>query len=456
MTRIVKVLLLIAYLRIASAVLPTDNVGIVGFCDEMTNTNLQLLTTPSSPFERRGEVVSLTLSLPNMNDKTRISTVSVWLNCESKPSSTCGNGLKCYHCRNSEGFDGHFVVNKETDFLIGVLSNAIDDTKYEIRTDGKARDVQSQFRYRGVLMKDVTISVGGISVPNEEMIALTLGPNDHRLAVKEAYAPVRSSEALPTKHTDVDRVGRALSPASDDGSVVDLLYYFSRRAACQWLEKDGFCILKAEDQSELETLVGQINTYGNTALSNSEIPTSFKVVKVHVDLDYDEGTSISSSERLDWVMESVEAANLRDEYKADLVVDVFYANLNGATGIGMIPSEFPSRSDGYSSSGGLFSALDEVITHEIGHNFGARHDRYTTQYVDGNYVANELFYGHINCNECFRTIMSYTDECAVLGKCNSGTSVSRIPYFSNPKLEYKGFSMGDDDNNNALQLTRSA
>jgi len=453
MTRIVKVLLLIAYLRIASAVLPTDDVGIVGFCDEMTNTNLQLLTTPSSPFERRGGVVSLTLSLPDMNDQTRISTVSVGLNCESKPSSTCGNGLKCYHCGNSAGFDGHFVVNKETDFLIGVLSNAIDDTKYEIRTDGKARDVQSQFRYRGVSMKDVKISVGGISVPNEEMSTVTLGPNDHRSAVREAYAPVRSSEALPTKRTDVDRVGRELSPASDDGSVVDLLYYFSRRAACQWLEKDGFCTLEAEDQSELETLVGEINDYGNTALSNSQIPTSFNVVKVHVDLVYDEGTSISSIDRLNWVAGSVEAANLRDEYKADLVVDVFYYYLQGytnyASGIGMTPNFFPSRANGYSSTGGTFMFLDETITHEIGHNFGANHDRYNVE----NIVADESFYGHVNCNKCFGTIMSYQDKCVELEEC---TSVDIIPYFSNPNLKYEGVSMGDDDNNNALQLTRSA
>jgi len=453
MTRIVKVLLLIAYLRIASAVLPTDDVGIVGFCDEMTNTNLQLLTTPSSPFERRGGVVSLTLSLPDMNDKTRISTDSVGLNCESKLSSTCGNGLKCYHCGNSAGFDGHFVVNKETDFLIGVLSNAIDDTKFEIRTDGKARNVQSRFRYRGVSMKDVKISVGGISVPNEEMSTVTLGPNDHRSAVREAYAPVRSSEALPTKRTDVDRVGRELSPASDDGSVVDLLYYFSRRAACQWLEKDGFCTLEAEDQSELETLVGEINDYGNTALSNSQIPTSFNVVKVHVDLVYDEGTSISSIDRLNWVAGSVEAANLRDEYKADLVVDVFYYYLQGytnyASGIGMTPNFFPSRANGYSSTGGTFMFLDETITHEIGHNFGANHDRYNVE----NIVADESFYGHVNCNKCFGTIMSYQDKCVELEEC---TSVDIIPYFSNPNLKYEGVSMGDDDNNNALQLTRSA
>jgi len=398
--------------------------------------------------------VSLTVSLPDMNDETSISIVSMGLNCESKPSSTCGRpmGLKCYRCGNSEGMDGHFVVNKETGFLIGVLNNARDDTKYEIRTDGKARDVQPHFRYRGVAMKDVTISVGSIPVPNERGIPVTLGPNEHRVAVREAYAPVRSSEALPTKRTNVDRVGRALVPASDDGSVVDLLYYFSHRAACQWLEKNTPCtIWRSEDQSQLETMVGLINAYGNTALSDSEIPTSFNVVKVHVDVTYDEGT-ISASERLDWVTESVIARNLRDEYKADLVVDVFYLMQPtggiSAEGVGWAPFTFPNRSRGYSSSGGSFELLDSVITHEIGHNFGARHDRF----IEKGGVPDESFYGHINCNQCFSTIMSYPNACA--GKCNSGVTI--IPYFSNPDLKYEGFPMGDNENNNALQLSLSA
>jgi len=402
--------------------------------------------------------VPLNLSLPDMNKETRVATVSVGVNCEIKPSSTCGrpNGLKCYRCANSEGVDGHFVVNKETGFLIGVLNNAMDGTKYEIRTNGKGRDVQSQFRYRAVSMKDVTISVGGIPVPNEGGIPVTVGPNDSRLAVREAYAPVRSSEALPTKRTDVDRVGRAL--ASDDGSVVDLLYFFSHREACQWLEKDYPCTLDAEDQSDLETMVGEINAYGNDALSDSGIPTSLNVVKVHVDLTYDEPIVLASSDtaaidRLNWVTESPVARNLRDEYNADLVVDVFYVvyddGFQGALGIGSTPKVTPTRSTGYSSSAGSFIYLDSVITHEIGHNFGAWHDRY----VQGGGVADESFYGHINCNECFRTIMSYSDECIIQKKCNS---VLRIPYFSNPDLKYQNFPMGDNDNNNALQLTRSA
>eukprot|EP00751_Fragilariopsis_kerguelensis_P029263 CAMPEP_0170926826 /NCGR_PEP_ID=MMETSP0735-20130129/13120_1 /TAXON_ID=186038 /ORGANISM="Fragilariopsis kerguelensis, Strain L26-C5" /LENGTH=665 /DNA_ID=CAMNT_0011327191 /DNA_START=174 /DNA_END=2168 /DNA_ORIENTATION=- len=442
---------LLALVLPPSAGLPMDDVGIVGFCDETTNSNLHLLST-LSPYGRKGGVVPLTVSLPDMNDETGLSTVSVGLNCEIKPSSTCGrpNGLKCFRCGNSEGFDGHFVVNEETDFLIGVLNNAMDGTNFEIRTDGNSRNVQSQFRYRGVSMKDVTILVDGISVPKEEGIPVTLGPDDSRSAVREAYAPVRSSEALLTKRTDVDKVGRAL--ASDDGSVVDLLYFFSHRAACQWLEKEYPYTLEADDQSALETLVGEINAYGNDALSDSGIPTSFNVVKVYVDLIYDEGTFASSSEMLYWVRDSPVAGNLRDEYKADLVVDVFYTGFGGAMGVGYVPQLFPTRNAGYSASGGRFSLLDMIITHEIGHNFGANHDRY----VRGGGVDDESFYGYINCNECFHTIMSYTDECTFLQKCNSGSSVETIPYFSNPDLTYEGFSMGNDANNNVLQLTRSA
>ena len=158
-------------------------------------------------------------------------------------------------------------------------------------------------------------------------------------------------------------------PASDDGTVVDLLYFFSYRAACQWLEKTYPCTLKADDQSDLEGMVGVINAYGNTALSDSGIPTSFNVVKVHIDLTYDESTSISTFDRLKWVSGSLIARNLRDEYHADLVVDVFYTNYNGAKGMGWIPKEFPDRVAGYSSSGGLFISVSFILSSEITNTF---------------------------------------------------------------------------------------
>jgi len=373
----------------------------------------------------------------------------VELNCEVKPSSKCGSadGLICYRCGNDESFDGYFVFNRVTGFFIGVLHNAMENTKYEIRTDGNDRDAQSQFRYRGVSMKDVTISVDGIPVPAKAGIPVTLEPNERRLAVREANAPVRSAEALPTKRTDVDRAGRAL--ASDEGSVVDLLYFFSYRAACQWLDRTYPCKPDATDQSNLENMVGLINAYGNDALTNSNIPTSFNVVKVHIDLAHDEGTSISPVDRLYWVRESLVARNLRDEYNADLVVDVFYFSFsfNGALGIGFVPAVTPDRSVGFTSSAGnTFSVLNQVITHEIGHNFGANHDRF----VQGGGVNDESFYGYINCDTCFKTIMAYSNKCS--GQCY----VNTIPYFSNPVEKYQNLPMGDNANNNVLQLTSSA
>merc|ERR1719469_753136 len=147
-------------------------------------------------------------------------------------------------------------------------------------------------------MTDLTIVVNGIT-GHTEQIPVKLGPRERRLAVREAYAPVKSSEAFQTKRNDVDRAGRAL--ADDDGSRVDLLYFFSYRAACQWLEEDYPCKPDSDDQSKLEDMVGVINEYGNDAMSDSGIPTSFNVVKVHIDLTYDEGASISSNDRFYWV-----------------------------------------------------------------------------------------------------------------------------------------------------------
>ena len=63
--------------------------------------------------------------------------------------------------------------------------------------------------------------------------------------------------------------------------------------------------------------------YGNQALKNSEIEYQYENVHIHVDEEYDEGTNVNSLDRLNWITYSQTAAALRDQYGADLVVDVF-------------------------------------------------------------------------------------------------------------------------------------
>ena len=140
----------------------------------------------------------------------------------------------------------------------------------------------------------------------------------------------------------------------NDESEIDLLYYFTFRAMCQWTNQDyENCIT---DKTTLETHVAEITGYGNIALTNSEISFTFNVVYIHVDdKGNDEGESPDSLDQLDAITNNPMAHALRDEYSADLVVHIFHYARDGyyvGKGIGWVPSVFPTRSLGFSSSGG--------------------------------------------------------------------------------------------------------
>jgi len=74
------------------------------------------------------------------------------------------------------------------------------------------------------------------------------------------------------------------------------------------------------------------------------------------------------------------------------------------------------------------------FAHELGHNMGARHDWYVDDTENKPYSYN---HGFVNQAEGWRTIMAYNTECAV-----AGSNCTRLPYWSNPEVEYGGVPMG--------------
>jgi len=143
---------------------------------------------------------------------------------------------------------------------------------------------------------------------------------------------------------------------------------------CSWTDQSyDSCILDEAKQNELETDVAVITAYANKALSNSDVSFTFVTVKVHVDETNDEGVHDLNyglaSKRLNEFLRlgrngppNPDIESLRDEYHADLVVDVFYIeiapNRRGASGVGWVPEVFPARNQGYSSTGGSFSLVN--------------------------------------------------------------------------------------------------
>ncbi len=89
--------------------------------------------------------------------------------------------------------------------------------------------------------------------------------------------------------------------------------------------------------------------------------------------------------------------------------------------------------------------------HELGHLYGCRHD----PYVDNTNTPYAYGHGYAYLPSRWRTVMAYNDICAAT---SPGTSCTRIPYFSNPLINYNSHATGVSGANNnkaALEASRA-
>src|SRR5262245_2707472 len=115
---------------------------------------------------------------------------------------------------------------------------------------------------------------------------------------------------------------------------------------------------------------------------------------------------------------------LRDEKRADIVGLI----IDNPTGCGLSTRVRPDSDEAFFVVHHACATTTMSIAHEIGHILGIRHDRFVDQ---GN---TPFAYGHGYVNGTkWRDIMSYNEGC---GGC------PRIPYWSNPRIAYKGEPTG--------------
>ena len=149
------------------------------------------------------------------------------------------------------------------------------------------------------------------------------------------------------------------------------------------------------------------------------------------------GTSGLDMDRLadpaDGHMDEVHA--LRDRVGADLVHLIVDADKADVGGIAKLPGAFGLT---VHSGGGL------VFVHELGHNMGLRHDRYTVHGEERGrappaygYVNQQAVVAGAGRSRRWRTTMSYNTQCA-----DAGTSCSWLLRFSNPRQSYNGDPLG--------------
>lgn len=167
-------------------------------------------------------------------------------------------------------------------------------------------------------------------------------------------------------------------------------------------------------------------------LARSEIVSYAESADANTDLAYFESVS-------DGVLDGIHTT--RSYYDADLCV-LIANNFNDWAGFANSIGGF-----GYYDAFCVVEWDNAVGTltfpHELGHLYGARHDLY----VDTDDTPYDYGHGYVDLPNLFRTVMAYNDECT-----DAGTSCTRIPYFSNPSVNYFGDPTGisgESDNESA-------
>jgi hypothetical protein len=128
---------------------------------------------------------------------------------------------------------------------------------------------------------------------------------------------------------------------------------------------------------------------------------------------------------------------LRNEKRADIVGLI----IDNPQGCGLSTRVGPESDEAFFVVHHACATITMSIAHEIGHILGVRHDRF----VDENNLPFAYGHGHVNGTK-WRDIMSYNQGC---GGC------PRIPYWSNPRIQYKGEPTGtpaDDSARVILEL----
>ncbi len=178
-------------------------------------------------------------------------------------------------------------------------------------------------------------------------------------------------------------------------------------------------------------MVASINSYvalTNTCYANSDIAITLRLVGT-AEVNYVESSSFNTDltrfqNLSDGYMDEI--GTLRDTFGADLCTLIRRDAAAGVAGLGYVGNGTPSFAPyAFSVVADVWASGNLAFPHELGHNYGALHDR---QNASGStYAYGWRFYG--NNGQQYITVMAYYP----------GT---RIPYFSNPSITYQGQPTG--------------
>jgi hypothetical protein len=259
-------------------------------------------------------------------------------------------------------------------------------------------------------------------------------PPDHAPTVKGD--PASRDLAAPRPLPITPPVGPGVPPFPDSERLaleakhvtIDVMLLYTPAAANHYVR----------DPAELLDLAIETanETFRNSGLGN------VKLRLVHSQaIDYHEGTD----DQFDHLYRMVdgkgpfkEIKRLRYDKRADIVGLI----LHDPQGCGLSTRVGADADEAYFVVHHSCAAITYSIAHEIGHILGARHDRA----IDTNETPFPFAHGYVNGTK-WRDMMSYREGC---GGC------PRIPFWSNPRVLYKGEPTGTAAADNARVILLQA
>ena len=249
----------------------------------------------------------------------------------------------------------------------------------------------------------------------------------HRDSASAADAPKLPPKAPPEPAVEPfpDDVRRALEAKP---VTIDVMILYTPNAAKHYIR----------DPADLLALViEEVNeTYRNSGIGNVKL----RLVHSQV-VDYD-GTKEDQFTHLYTMVDGLgpfkNVRKLRDEKKADIVGLI----IDNPKGCGLSTRVRPDSDEAFFVVHHACAATTMSIGHEIGHILGARHDRF----IDESNVPVAYGHGYVNGSK-WRDVMSYKEGC---GGC------ARIPFWSNPRVLYKGEPTGTPAADNARLILELA
>ena len=268
---------------------------------------------------------------------------------------------------------------------------------------------------------DGDVVAGTVFVPGQDATQISyLGDGVHQIAdLDQELGTACGAVPAPDLSGDATAIVHAPITSGTAPTVVDVAVLYTTAAKTGAGGAAGI-------QSQIDLAVDE----ANTCFSNSGINVTLNLV-YRGEVTYNETSNPTTDlghlqNPTDGQLDT--AQTLRTQYGADLVCLVV-EGMNTYAGLGYVMSPVASSFASYGYSVVKRQYLTGVYTfpHELGHNFGCNHDR---QNATGSGAFSYSYgYRFDAAGTTYRTVMAYAP----------GT---RIPYFSNPSVNYLGVATG--------------